>query len=198
DWVEPLSADAWGHRLWTVPPNSQGYLILAASWIASQLPLPDDPDEGAWPHLLVEATAQASRDRPAVLHQGAAGQRPAAADRAASRHAGSGADTVSGSMAPTGIGDTTYLCAVGSDGMGVSLIQSNASGFGSHLFEPSTGINLHNRGIGFSLEPGHPAEYGPGRRPPHTLCPALVTHAPGTLAAVLGTQGADGQPHHLR
>jgi gamma-glutamyltranspeptidase/glutathione hydrolase len=77
----------------------------------------------------------------------------------------------------------------------VSLIQSNASGFGSHLFEPSTGINLHNRGIGFSLEPGHPAEYGPRRRPPHTLAPALVTRADGSLAAVLGSQGGDGQPH---
>jgi gamma-glutamyltranspeptidase/glutathione hydrolase len=52
------------------------------------------------------------------------------------------------------VGDTTYLCAVDGDGMAVSLIQSNASGFGSHLFEPATGINLHNRGLGFSLEPG--------------------------------------------
>ena len=43
------------------------------------------------------------------------------------------------------------LCAADSDGMGVSLIQSNASGFGCLVFEPSTGIGLHNRGIGFSL-----------------------------------------------
>ncbi len=63
-----------------------------------------------------------------------------------------------------------------------------------YIFEPSTGINLHNRGLGFSLEPGHPAEYGPGRRPPHTLCPALVTEPGGALRAVLGTQGGDGQP----
>ena len=83
---------------------------------------------------------------------------------------------------------------VDGDGMGVSLIQSNASGFGSLIFEPATGINLHNRGLGFSLEPGHPAEYGPGRRPPHTLCPALVTDPDGALRAVLGTQGGDGQP----
>jgi gamma-glutamyltranspeptidase/glutathione hydrolase len=80
--------------------------------------------------------------------------------------------------------------------MGVSLIQSNASGFGSHLFEPGTGINLHNRGLGFSLVPGHPAEYGPGRRPPHTLSPLLLTDADG-LRAVLGTQGGDGQPQIL-
>ena len=75
-----------------------------------------------------------------------------------------------------------YLCAVDRDRMGVSLIQSNASGFGSLLFEPATGIGLHNRGIGFSLEPGHPAEYGPGRRPPHTLAPAVVTRPDGESA----------------
>jgi gamma-glutamyltranspeptidase/glutathione hydrolase len=57
-----------------------------------------------------------------------------------------------------------------------------------------TGILLHNRGIGFSLRPGHPAEYRPGRRPPHTLSPALVTRVDGSLRAVLGTMGGDSQP----
>ena len=72
-------------------------------------------------------------------------------------------------------GDTTYLCTAEAGGMAVSLIQSNASGFGSWLAEPNTGINLHNRGLGFNLRAGHPAELGPGRRPPHTLSPALAT-----------------------
>ena len=58
---------------------------------------------------------------------------------------------------------------------------------------PGTGIFLQNRGIGFSLQPGHPAELAPGRRPPHTLAPALVTSGE-TLVAVLGTQGGDIQP----
>ncbi len=80
--------------------------------------------------------------------------------------------------------------------MGVSLIQSNASGFGSHLVEPNTGINLHNRGLGFNLVAGHPAEFGPRRRPPHTLSPALATRA-GRLAAVFGTMGGDAQPQIL-
>ena len=78
--------------------------------------------------------------------------------------------------------------------MGVSLIQSNASGFGVHLTVPEVGVFLHNRGLGFSLEAGHPAEYGPGRRPPHTLCPALVQTTDGDLAAVIGTMGGDAQP----
>ena len=97
-------------------------------------------------------------------------------------------------------GDTTYVCTAGTgpDGtrMAVSLIQSNASGFGCWLVEPTTGINLHNRGIGFNLVPGHPAEFGPGRRPPHTLSPALATRD-GRLAAVFGTMGGDAQPQIL-
>jgi gamma-glutamyltranspeptidase/glutathione hydrolase len=58
-------------------------------------------------------------------------------------------------------------------------------------------IFLQNRGLGFSLEPGHPAEYGPGRRPPHTLSPALVTEPDGSLHAVVGTMGGDSQPQIL-
>ena len=52
-------------------------------------------------------------------------------------------------------------------------------------------------GIGFSLVPGHPAEYAPGRRPPHTLAPALVTNRDGSLRQVLGTMGGDSQPQIL-
>ena len=80
--------------------------------------------------------------------------------------------------------------------MAVSLIQSNASGFGSHLAEPGTQINLHNRGLGFSLAAGHPAQLQPGRRPPHTLVPAMATDARG-LRAVFGTMGGDSQPQIL-
>jgi gamma-glutamyltranspeptidase/glutathione hydrolase len=76
----------------------------------------------------------------------------------------------------------------------VSLIQSNAQGFGARLVAGSTSIFLHNRGLGFSLEAGHPAEYGPMRRPPHTLSPAMVTNPDGSLRAVLGTMGGDAQP----
>ena len=98
--------------------------------------------------------------------------------------------TAARSAAPSTAGDTIYLCAVDGDGMGVSLIQSNAAGWGCHLVVPGTGVFLHNRGIGFSLEAGHPAELAPGPRPPHTLAPALVTRD-GALHAVLGTMGGD-------
>jgi gamma-glutamyltranspeptidase/glutathione hydrolase len=55
-------------------------------------------------------------------------------------------------------------------------------------------VFLHDRGIGFSLEAGHPAELAPGRRPPHTLSPALVTDPDGGLAVLVGTMGGDLQP----
>ncbi len=106
-------------------------------------------------------------------------------------------DAALGPVVPAAQGDTTYLCAVDGDGMGVSLINSNASGFGAHLVAGTTGIFLHDRGIGFNLIPGHPAEYTPGRRPPHTLSPALVTHPDGSLRQVLGTMGGDSQPQIL-
>jgi gamma-glutamyltranspeptidase / glutathione hydrolase len=93
-----------------------------------------------------------------------------------------------------GDGDTTHLCAVDADGFGISLTQSNALDFGSHLVAGTTGIFLHNRGVGFSLEAGHPAELTPGRRPPHTLSPMLVTAADGALSHLVGAMGGDGQP----
>ena len=108
-----------------------------------------------------------------------------------------GSGSPGGHAGPVGPGDTTYLCAVDADRMAVSLINSNASGFGAHLVAGDTGIFLHDRGIGFSLEPGHPALYAPGRRPPHTLAPALVTRPDGALRMVLGTMGGDSQPQIL-
>jgi gamma-glutamyltranspeptidase/glutathione hydrolase len=91
-------------------------------------------------------------------------------------------------------GDTTHLCAVDADGLGISLTQSNALDFGAHMVAGETGVFLHNRGVGFNLEPGHGAEYGPGRRPSHTLSPALATRPDGSLAQVIGTMGGDVQP----
>jgi gamma-glutamyltranspeptidase/glutathione hydrolase len=80
----------------------------------------------------------------------------------------------------------------------VSLTQSNALDFGSHLVAGSTGIFLHNRGVGFSLVPGHPAELAPGKRPPHTLSPMLATTPDGALSHLIGAMGGDAQPQILQ
>jgi gamma-glutamyltranspeptidase/glutathione hydrolase len=197
DWVEPLSVRAFGHDVWTTPPNSQGYLTLLGLAIIEGLDLPDDPADGAWAHLMVEAARAAGRDRPEVLHEHADVSVLLAEAEVTRRRAGIDPDRRSRLAGPAADGGTIHLSTADADGMGVSLIQSNAAGFGSHHAVGETDILLHCRGVGFSLEPGHPAEYGPGRRPPHTLSPAIVTRPDGELAIVAGTMGGDAQPQIL-
>jgi gamma-glutamyltranspeptidase/glutathione hydrolase len=197
DWFAPLALTAFGRRLWTVPPNSQGYLALSGAWIAEHAGLPTDPDDEAWVPLLVEAARQAAFDRPAVLHEDADGEALIDVARLGPR-AGAVRARVTGDLADVyQSGGTTHICAVDGNRAGVSLIMSNAADFGSHLILPEHGIFLHNRGIGFSVEPGHSAEYRAGRRPPHTLSPLIVTDSVGRLDTVLGTMGGDAQPQIL-
>ncbi|MFZ4718502.1 MAG: gamma-glutamyltransferase family protein [Ilumatobacteraceae bacterium] len=198
DWVTPLRAAAFGVDLWTVPPNSQGYLTLGGALMADALDaageLPNDPDDERWAHVLIEAAKVAGHDRPDVLHEHANGD--ALLDAIRARSGSVDVHRASALGVNGNAGDTTYLCTTDGNGMGVSLIQSNASGFGSWVVEPNTQINLHNRGLGFSLQEGHPAELRAGARPPHTLSPALATRD-GDLAAVFGTMGGDAQPQIL-
>jgi len=194
DWVDPLTASMFGVEVHTIGPNSQGYLTLGGGILADGLDLPDDPTDERWAHLLIEAAKVAGFDRPDVLHEHADGE--GLLDTIRCRSALMDTERASDLRSYTGPGDTTYLCTAEVGGMAVSLIQSNASGFGSWLAEPNTGINLHNRGLGFSLDEGHPAEFGPGRRPPHTLSPALATRR-GELVSVFGTMGGDAQPQIL-
>jgi gamma-glutamyltranspeptidase/glutathione hydrolase len=94
-------------------------------------------------------------------------------------------------------GDTVYLTVVDPWGNAVSWIQSLFAGFGSGLFEPETGVLLQNRGALFTLEEGHPGRIAPGKRPYHTLTPALGLDAEGRLAFTLGTPGGDSQTQSL-
>jgi gamma-glutamyltranspeptidase/glutathione hydrolase len=197
-WETPLRTEAFGLEISTAGPNSQGYLALAGARLAERLDLAGSPDAERWAHLLAEAAKAAGRDRPVQLFEGADGA--AILDLIDGRIGEIDPEIASTSPAPGRDGDTTYLCTAGrgSDGsmMAVSLIQSNAAGFGSHLVEQNTGINLHNRGLGFNLTPGHPAEFAPGRRPPHTLVPTMARHD-GKLRSVFGTMGGDAQPQIL-
>jgi gamma-glutamyltranspeptidase/glutathione hydrolase len=181
--------------VWTAPPNSQGYLALAILHVAEQLGLPRDDRDPEWVRTLVAAVVVTGADRPRLLHEGATGADLLAPDRLA-RWVEQARRWPAGEVAVNDRdGDTTYLCARDGEGLAVSLIQSQAADFGAHLVEPATGIFLHNRGVGFSLEPGHPAELAAGRRPPSTLLPMLVTTPSRELVAVTGTMGGDSQPH---
>lgn len=93
-------------------------------------------------------------------------------------------------------GDTTTVVAVDSEGNAVSWVQSLFEAFGSCVVSEKTGIILHNRLYGARVESGHPNSLIPGRRPFHTLCPAMVLGASG-CRTVLATPGDHGQPQTL-
>jgi gamma-glutamyltranspeptidase len=90
------------------------------------------------------------------------------------------------------LGDTIWMGASDSEGTVVSFIQSVFWEFGSGLTCPETGVFFQNRGAGFSLTPG-PNQVGPGRRPFHTLNPAMAILEDGRIMAY-GTMGGEGQP----
>ncbi len=200
-WQAPLRLRAWGHDLWAPPPNSQAYLALAGAFVAQRAGLSADrPSVGdpSWPGILFDSLLAAGRDRIDVLHEDADGSQllaPARLEEQARQAIEWIRRRSAPPVGPASGGDTTYLAAVGPAGEAVSLIQSNAADFGSLLAVPGTGVLLHNRGIGFSLHPGHPSEHGPRRRPPHTLSPLLVTDAGGRFRAAVGTMGGDVQPY---
>jgi gamma-glutamyltranspeptidase/glutathione hydrolase len=95
--------------------------------------------------------------------------------------------------APYGEGDTIWMGAADSSGLVVSYIQSLYWEFGSGCVLPATGVLMQNRGASFSLDPKSLNALAPGRRPFHTLNPALAELRDGRVIAY-GTMGGDGQP----
>ena len=90
-------------------------------------------------------------------------------------------------------GGTVWMGAIDGSGIAVSYIQSVYWEYGSGTVLPQTGIVWQNRGISFSLDPGAVNPLEPGRRPFHTLIPALATFDDGRVMAY-GSMGGDGQP----
>ncbi len=95
--------------------------------------------------------------------------------------------------APYGEGDTVWMGSADANGLVVSYIQSLYWEFGSGCVLPATGILMQNRGASFSLDPKSLNALEPGRRPFHTLNPALASLKDGRVIAY-GAMGGDGQP----
>ncbi len=197
-WVEPIGVDVSGHRAWTIPPNSQGYLGPGALAVFEMLDPPGDSDDPMWWHLLIESyRCLAWEQSDMVADPGHAPLPPEVLlDR---ERLGRAAATVSPERAGAWPADmrspasTAYLCVADEEGLSVSIIQSNYHGTGSPFGAERSGFLLHDRGAGFSLTEGHPNQVAPGKRPLHTLSPTLWTR--GTEPRwLLGTRGGAVQP----
>jgi gamma-glutamyltranspeptidase/glutathione hydrolase len=202
EWVQPISTTYRGAEILELPPNSQGVSVLEALRLvqsSGQLP-PDGPDRH---HLLIEAMKLALADRDAHLTD-PDHMRIRAEDLLAEEWIAGRVRSIDPRRAghPTpgrvALGGTAYMCAADSQGMFVSLIQSNWMGFGSGVTVPDWGINLHNRGAYFSLDPGHVNVIAPRKRTAHTLIPAMALHS-GRPWLIFGSMGGDGQAQtHLQ
>src|SRR5205807_3686914 len=95
--------------------------------------------------------------------------------------------------APGVVGSTTYFTVVDKDRNAVSFINSLYEHFGSGIVAGDTGIVLHDRGAGFSLDPQSPNHFEPGKRPFHTIIPAMV-FKDGKLFMSFGVMGGAIQP----
>ena len=94
---------------------------------------------------------------------------------------------------PPSAGDTVWMGAVDGAGRAVSFIQSVYWEFGSGVVLEETGIQWQNRGSSFRLEDGARNVLAPGRKPFHTLNPALFRFDDGRTMPY-GTMGGEGQP----
>jgi gamma-glutamyltranspeptidase / glutathione hydrolase len=188
-WVEPLSARYRDLEVYELPPPTTG---VAALMILRAL---EREDLAALDPLCAERIhleAEAARHAFAALHAHV-GDPDFADVPVAEMLAGTSRAGQAPPPAGRGAGDTTYLCAVDAEGNGCSLINSLYKAFGSGIVAPGTGVCLHDRGFGFSLDPASPNALAPGKRPLHTIIPGLVTRG-GALWAVYGNMGGYMQP----
>jgi len=202
-WVAPVSSSYRGYDVWELPPNTQGIAALQLLNILEQFDLAAIGRNSAdfW-HLMVEAKKLAYADRARFYADPAFASVPVAEliskDYARGRAAlidmtRAAAEVGHGDPAALNRKETTYLCTADREGLMVSLIQSNYTGFGSGYAVPELGIGLQNRGSLFALDPSHPNCLQPGKRPFQTIIPAFVTKDGAPLIA-FGLMGGDMQP----
>lgn len=203
EWVKPVSTEYRGHTVWELPPPGQGIAALQMLNLLEPYDLKGMGRGSAdfW-HVMTEAKKVAFADRARyyadpdfskipvaeLVSKSYAAERVKLIDMKAAAQ-----KDLPGEPAALNRRETTYLCAADEDGMMVSLIQSNYTGFGSGYVIPELGFGIQDRGNLFDLRPGRPNSYAPGKRPFHTIIPAFVTKD-GAPVMAFGLMGGDMQP----
>ena len=207
EWTEPISTTYRGVEVLEHPPNGQGIVALEALNLAERFDLSEDPADPDRLHRLVEAVKLAFADGYEHVSDPAVVEVPVetmtSKSYAEERAAEIGAEAATYSPAAAGAlpgaregDDTVYLTAVDGDGNAVSFINSLYMGFGSAV--TARGFALQNRGHSFSLDPDHVNALAPGKRPFHTIIPAMLRED-GEFRASWGVMGGSMQPQgHLQ
>jgi gamma-glutamyltranspeptidase/glutathione hydrolase len=199
-WGTPVRSHYRDVEVLEHPPNGQGLAALVTLNILEGYDLAGmgyfDPQR--W-HLMIEATRLGLADAlqfvadPVVVQVPVAGllSKAYAAGRRSLIHAGRALPlAVAGQPSHQ---ETVYVTVADPQGNAVSFINSLFHYFGSGLVVPGTGICLQNRGAGFVLEPGHPNALAGGKRPYHTIMPAMALRN-GHLWLSFGSVGGFMQP----
>ena len=194
--VEPLTLRVSGHEVYNMPPPTQGLASLMLLGVYERLGV-RQAETVEFVHSLVEATKRAfqARDR-YVTDPNYMDVCPS--DFLDPGHLDDLAADIDPNIAlpwpePALKGDTVWLGAVDRQGCAVSFIQSIYWEFGSGMVLDESGILWQNRGTSFSLDPKHHNCLKPGRRPFHTIQPALAKLSDGRIMPY-GTMGGEGQP----
>ncbi len=202
NWVEPVSTDYRGYTVWELPPNGQGIAALQMLNILEGFDIASmgfgSPE---YVHVLVEAKKLAYADRAKFYADPDFNEIPTdwliskeyGAQRREFIDMNNAALEYDAGDPKLESGDTIYMTVADGDGNMVSLIQSNFSGLGSGMTPWGLGFQLQNRGTLFNLEEGHYNTYEPGKRPFHTIIPAMVTKD-GEPFFSFGVMGGAMQP----
>jgi oxamate amidohydrolase len=195
--VKPLRRSLSVGTVYNLPPPTQGVAALLILGIYDRIRA-EKPGSFEHVHRLVEATKRAFLIRDALVTcPSRLPKQPGSflTDKAIEAEAAQISLTKAAPWPAETLakGDTVWMGAIDGEGRAVSFIQSIYWEFGSGLVLPETGVLWQNRGLSFSLDPAHLNRLEPGRKPFHTLNPAIANLADGRVM-VYGSMGGDGQP----
>lgn len=196
EWVEPVHINYHGYDVWEMPPNGHGITALMALNILKDMEI-GAKDTGDTFHKQIEAMKLAFADGMHYIadprYMQTRVEELLSDAYAAQRRALIGETALEPTHGKPFCGGTVYLCTADGEGNMVSFIQSNYKDFGSGIVLPGYGINLNDRGAGFSLNPELDDYLAPRKKPYHTIIPGFLTHD-GEAVGPFGVMGAYMQP----